>query len=125
MSKLDSEFKNEVNTSFKEFDYVSRKGAVRIGLWILIICLLSASGGVAYKKWKVNKDREIFKQSATYNESVASFLADSYRQFNDTTDKTEQNTIMQYVVMRYPNLDSSKIENVTLRQFYNKCLGGK
>lgn len=123
--KLDRDFKNEVDTSFREFDYIGKKSAVRITLFTLAVCLLLASGGVVYKKWKVNKEREIFKQSATYNESAASFLADSYRQYNSTTDITEQKSIMQYVSMRYSNLDASKIENVTLRQFYNKCLGGK
>jgi len=125
MKKLDKEFKNEVNESFRELDYVGRKGAVRVILWTLAFVLLCGSGGVAYKKWRVNQERKIFKQSVTYNESAASFLADSYRQYNNTTDTAEQKTIMQYVAMRYPNLDSSKIENVTLRQFYNKCLGGK
>ena len=29
---------------------------------------------------------------------------------------------MEYVVMRYPNLDTGNIDNRTLREFYKDCL---
>ena len=123
--KIDKDFKRETDQSFREVDYIGRKAGLRILIVILIIGVLSAVGGVAYKKWKVEKDREIFKQSITYTESAASFLADSYHQYNQTESQTEKNMIMQYVIDRYPNLDTEEIDNAKLRAFYEKCqMGG-
>lgn len=73
-------------------------------------------------KWQTEADREIFKQTTTYSEAAASFLADSYKQYNDAETDADKNTIMEYVVMRYPNLDTDSIDNSKLRQFYNQCL---
>lgn len=73
-------------------------------------------------KWQTEADREVFKQTTTYSEAAASFLADSCKQYNDAETDADKNTIMEYVVMRYPNLDTDSIDNVTLRSFYNQCL---
>lgn len=73
-------------------------------------------------KWQTEADREIFKQTTAYSEAAASFLADSYKQYNDAETDADKNTIMEYVVMRYPNLDTDSIDNSKLRQFYNQCL---
>ena len=73
-------------------------------------------------KWQTEADREVFKQTTTYSEAAASFLADSYKQYNNAETDADKNTIMEYVVMRYPNLDTDSIDNVTLRSFYNQCL---
>lgn len=124
MSKLTKEFKDEVNQEFREFDYVGKRIGIRILVVVLIIGLLSTMGNVLYKEWKTDKDRDIFKNSETYTESAASFLADSYREYNEAETDAEKNAIMQYVIMRYPNLDTDNIDNMTLRQFYNKCLIG-
>lgn len=72
-------------------------------------------------KWQTEADREVFKQTTTYSEAAASFLADSYKQYNDAKTDADKNTIMEYVVMRYPNLDTDSIDNSKLRQFYNQC----
>lgn len=124
MSKLSKDFKNEVNQDFREFDYVGKKVAIRILVVVLIVGLLATVGNVLYKEWKTDKDRDIFKNSVTYTESAASFLADSYKEYNEAETDAEKNAIMQYVIMRYPNLDTDSIDNMTLRQFYNKCLIG-
>lgn len=124
MSKLTKEFKDEVNQEFREFDYVGKRIGIRILVVVLIIGLLSTMGNVLYKEWKTDKDRDVFKNSETYTESAASFLADSYREYNEAETDAEKNAIMQYVIMRYPNLDMDNIDNMTLRQFYNKCLIG-
>ena len=73
-------------------------------------------------KWQTEANREVFKQTTTYSEVAASFLADSYKQYNDAETDTDKNTIMEYVMMRCPNLDTDSIDNATLRQFYNQCL---
>ena len=73
-------------------------------------------------KWETEAEREVFKQTTTYSEAAASFLADSYKQYNDSETEADKNTIMEYVIMRYPNLDTDSIDNDTLRRFYNQCL---
>ena len=120
--RLDEEFKNETNKAFAEGDYVGRKIGIRVVLVIVALATALAVGGMAYKRWRVNQEREIFKNSVTYTESAVSFLADCYKQYNETEDEAEKNTIMEYVIMRYPNLDTNDIKNSTLRQFYNQCL---
>lgn len=123
-TKLDDEFKSEVNTDFREFDYIGKKIAVRVLVVVLIVGVLTSLGNVAYKRWRVDQDREIFKESVSYNEAAAAFLADRYQEYNTAETTAEKATIMQYVVMRYPNLDMYEIDNHTLRQFYNKCING-
>lgn len=123
-TKLDKDFIQEVNTTFKKADYIGKKAIVRILFIAMAVVFLTTIGGVAYKKWRVDKDREIYKQSVTYKETAASFLTDSFRQYNATEDEEKKKSIMQYVVLRYPNLDIDAIENETLSQFYRKCIHG-
>lgn len=124
MNKLNREFKDEVNQEFREADYVGRKVGIRIFIIILIICVLSSIGGVAYKKWKTEKDREIFKQSTTYTESAFAFLAKSMKEYNQAEDEISKKAIADYVIQRYPNLDLEDIDNVDLRNFYRQCMSG-
>lgn len=126
MSKLDKEFKNEVNNEFREMDYVGRKVGTRILIAILVLVILGGIGGVGYTltigRWQKNAEREVFKEGVAYTEQAASFLAKSYKEYSDAESDTEKNTIMEYVIMRYPNLDTDSIDNSTLKQFYIKCL---
>ena len=36
--------------------------------------------------------------------------------------KKDKDAVMEYVIMRYPNIDTDSIDNDTLKQFYMKCL---
>lgn len=121
---IDKEFKSEVRKEFQEFDYVGKRIAIRIFIVVLVIGILSAVGGVVHKRWRVEQEREIFKNSVTYTETAATFLADSYQEYNEAETTAEKTAIMEYVIMRYPNLDVNDIENQTLKNFYNKCLLG-
>ena len=123
-TKLDEKFKSDVNNDFKEWDYIGKKLGIRILIVVLVIGILASVGNVAYKKWRVDQNREIFKESVAYNEAAAAFLADRYQEYNAAETTAEKASIMQYVVMRYPNLDTDEIDNSTLKQFYNKCLNG-
>ena len=126
MSRLSKDFKSKVKQEFREYDYVGGKVLFRFIIVCILLAVIISVGGVIHKKWKTNQDREIFKESVTYTEGAATFLADSYRQYNNTDNESEKTAIMQYVIMRYPDLDTDNIDNVTLKQFYNKCLlGGK
>ena len=119
---MNKETRKEINEEFSIFDYVSRKIMMRAFVVIVIFGVLFGVGGMQYKKYKTEKERDIFKQSTSYNESAASFIADAYVQYNDAESEEDQLAIMKYVRMRYPNLNASHIENATLRQFYNKCI---
>lgn len=124
MSKLDKEFKDEINQEFRVSDYVFKKIAIRVLAIILVVGIFSSVGGFAYKRIKIDQDRKAFKNSVTYMESAVSFLADRYQECNKAETAAEKTAIMKYVVMRYPNLDVDDIENTTLKQFYTKCLIG-
>ena len=125
-NKLDKEFKKEFDNDLREATYATRKIGVRILVCILILAVLGGVGGVAYTKTigkaQKNAEREVYKETVAYTEQAASFLAKSYKEYNDAESDSDKNTIMEYVIMRYPNLDMDSIENSTLRQFYLKCL---
>lgn len=126
MSKLDKEFKQDVDKEVREGTYVVRKIGTKILIAIAVLSVLGGIGGVGYTltigKWQKNAEREVFKDSVTYTEQAASFLAKSYKEYNEAESDTEKNTIMEYVILRYPNLDTDSIDNSTLKQFYIKCL---
>ena len=126
MSKLDKEFKQDVDKEVREGIYIVRKVGTKILIAIAVLAILGGIGGVGYTltigKWQKNAEREVFKSSTAYTEQVASFLAKSYKEYNKAESDTEKNTIMEYVILRYPNLDTDSIDNSTLRKFYIKCL---
>lgn len=125
-SKLDKDFKNEFDNELREGTYVTRKIGIRILIAIAVVVVLAGIGGVGYTltvgKWQKNAEREVFKDSVAYTEQAASFLAKSYKEYNDAETDNDKDTIMEYVIMRYPNFDTDSIDNNTLRQFYIKCL---
>lgn len=125
-SKLDKDFKNEFDNELREGIYVTRKIGIRILIAIAVVVVLAGIGGVGYTltvgKWQKNAERGVFKDSVAYTEQAASFLAKSYKEYNDAETDNDKDTIMEYVIMRYPNLDTDSIDNNTLRQFYIKCL---
>jgi len=73
-------------------------------------------------KWETNAEREVFKETTAYNETAAAFLADCYKQYNDAETDQDKAAIMEYVILRYPNLDYDNIDNSTLQRFYKDCL---
>ena len=126
MSKLDKEFKQDVDKEVREGTYIVRKVGTKILIAIVVLSILGGIGGVGYAltigKWQKNAEREVFKSGTAYTEQAASFLAKSYKEYNETESDTEKNTIIEYVILRYPNLDTDSIDNSTLKQFYIKCL---
>ena len=126
MSKLDKEFKQDVDKEVREGTYIVRKVGTKILIAIAVLAILGGIGGVGYtltiSKWQKNAEREVFKSSTAYTEQAANFLAKSYKEYSDAETETDKNTIMEYVIMRYPNLDTDSIDNSTLKQFYIKCL---
>ena len=124
--KLDKEFKEEFDNELRENTYATRKIGTKIIAGIAILAVLGGVGQVAYTrtigKAQTNAEREVFKSTVAYTEQAASFLAKSYKEYNDASNDNEKEAIMEYVIMRYPNLDTDSIDNSTLKQFYIKCL---
>ena len=123
--RLDREFKDDVKREMKEADYVGSRIFVRIVVILFVIGMLLTGGYFVFGKLNKNIERDVFKQSVTYNEAAASFLAKSYSEYNASDSDTEKKAVMQYVRDRYPNLDTSKLENAHLVTFYNKCMMGE
>lgn len=126
MSKLNKEFKQDVDKELRDGTYIVYKIGTKILITIATLSILGGIGGVGYTltigKWQNNAEREVFKNSVAYTEQAASFLAKSYKEYNEAEYDTEKNTIMEYVILRYPNLDTDSIDNSVLKQFYIKCL---
>ena len=124
--KLDREFKEEFDNELREATYATRKIGTKILIGIVILVILGGIGGVGYtltiSKWQKNAEREVFKDSVAYTEQAASFLAKSYKEYNDAESDKDKDAVMKYVIMRYPNIDTDSIDNDTLKQFYMKCL---
>lgn len=124
--RLDKEFKNDVRKEVKEATYVGTKVTIPAIVWILAVVFVLGAAGVVYTqtigKAQKNAEREVFKDSVAYTEQAASFLAKSYKEYNDADSEQDKDAVMEYIVLRYPNLDTDSIDNSTLRQFYIKCL---
>lgn len=122
MSRVNKKFKENVKTEFAEAGYVGRRIGLRIFIICIIITALGVIGGLAIKWFTVGQERKIFKNSITYTETAASFLADRYKEYNDAKTMADKIAIQKYVIMRYPNLDADDIDNMELRSFYLNCL---
>ena len=117
-------FKREADQEFRRGDYVAKKTLPRYMIIVLILVVFFAIIGFAYNRVRVNVERETFKHSIAYTESAAQVLSKEYQEYNKADNDADRNAIMQYVVSRYPNLDSSEIEDKELREFYKRCLRG-
>lgn len=122
--RLDNEFKKDTDREFREGDYIAKKIFTRGVLIVVLLVVIFGAIGFGYKKFAVNANREIFKDSIAYTETAANFLAKEYQEYNKAETDVEKMAIMQYVINRYPNLDTDDIKNRDLRAFYEKCLRG-
>ncbi len=126
MHRLNKDFKNEVDEEFREGSYVARKALSRVAIAVVTLSVIGGIGKIGYTKYiekqQINAEREVFKSSVAYTEEAASFIAKSYKEYNDADNSADKKAIMEYVSLRYPNLDTDAIENDVLRNFYNKCI---
>ena len=73
--KVNKNFKQEFDQEYANISYAGRKITFKIILWVLILAVIISIGGFGYKYISKYVDREIFKQSATYNEGKLDDLA--------------------------------------------------
>lgn len=123
--KVNKNFKQEFDQEYANISYAGRKITFKIILWVLILAVIISIGGFGYKYISKNVDREIFKQSATYNEGKLDDLAKYRLEMSQTDDPVERAAIQEYVVSVYANYDESKIENRDLREFLKDCRNGE
>ena len=120
------DFKKEFDECYSDGMYATRKLGVTVIVIVLVLTLLGGISGVIFTmtigKARVDAEREVFKSSVAYTEQAASFLAKSYKEYKDSESDSDKKAVMEYVVMRYPNLDVDTIDNEVLKNFYIKCL---
>lgn len=73
-----------------------------------------------FKMRYTNADREVFKQSVTYNEGMLDDLAKYHYEYMQA-DEVEKKAIASLVCSRFANFDKSKIENIELLRFMEEC----
>lgn len=119
--KVDKDFKHEFDQDFADASYGLRKILGKIVMWVLILSIIGGIFGAGFRYFRVNADREIFKQSITYNEGMLDDLA-KYKYEYDTADSDNaRDGIAALVRQRFANFDKSKIENRDLRLFLEDC----
>lgn len=104
----------------------NKKTVLKILAIVIGFVFLLGAIGVAYTrtigKDQANAEREVFKSTAAYTEQAASFLAKSYKEYSDADSADDKTAIQEYVIDRYPNLDTSSILNDSLKNFYESCM---
>lgn len=119
--KVDKDFKNEFDQDFANTSYSIRKILGKIVMWILVLAVIGGLFGFGARYFGVNADREIFKQSVTYNEGMLDDLAKYKFEYDTAKDDIERAAIASLVRERFANFDKSKIENRDLRLFLEEC----
>ena len=126
VTKLEKETKSEIDKEMKVVNYISMKIGIKILFVIIILVVLGGVGKVVYTKTigkeQKNAEREVFKSSTAYTEQAASYLAKAYKEYNEADNDVDKMAIMEYVIVRYPNLNTESIDNSKLRAFYEECL---
>lgn len=64
-----------------------------------------------------NTEREVFKASNPYVESVAGDLSKYKYQYDTAKTDEDRQIIVNYILTQYPNFNANKIENLSLRNF--------
>ena len=73
-----------------------------------------------FKMRYTNADREVFKQSVTYNEGMLDDIAKYHYEYTQA-DEVGKKAIASLVRSRFANFDKSKIENIDLIKFLEEC----
>ena len=100
------------------------------GLGILIL-LIGLSWGAEYlgiiklgifKPMRENVERQVFENTKSYVHGAAQDLAKYYDEYQRAdTDRKEQ--IKQVILMRFPELEASKLPSVSLQTFLRQMRG--
>lgn len=105
-----------------------------IALTLCVVALLLAlpfacgSYNIAYKKTigvqSQSADREIFKETKSYNEGMVQDLARYKLEFEREKDEIARKAIANHINSGYSNFDEMRIQNRDLREFLIKIRRG-
>jgi hypothetical protein len=103
---------------------VSVKMVLGFVVAIFILYLLAGFTGILNIAWMKtiglqtkNVEREVFKVSNPYIESMSRDLANYKAQYDLSKSEVDKTTIIAYIHANYSNFDANKIENFPLRNF--------
>ena len=107
--------------------------------WIIVLCVVGlviigsgidlATGwfGVYYTKTvgkaQENANREVFKQTQSYNDGMAQELVKIKTEYDQAKDSTDKKALVFRVQHDYANFDESKLESESLRSWLIKIRG--
>lgn len=98
---------------------------------LLIVIITASFGGIdlGYTSFfgvkKANAERQVYKESKTYIEGMASDLAKYRMELQTEKDKTAKKAIVDLIVSKYADFDSSKLSDTGLQQFLKDIREGK
>lgn len=75
-------------------------------------------------RWSMNVQRENFKHSKSYVESMISDLSQYKKELDRETDPITRKGIINFIDEYYANFDDSLIDNSTLRYFLQDIRNG-
>ena len=119
--KVSKEFKDEYKQEEAEITYVLRRCITWFVSIVVILGIVFGGINIAERYVKKNADREIFKQSVTYNEGMLDDLAKYKFEYDTAEDDIAKEAIKTVVRSRFANYDRSRIENIELRRFLEEC----
>jgi len=107
-------------------------GVVAIIAASALMLLLALGMGILSLEWKryfnpkhANVEREVFKETRSYNEGMLQQLIDYRLQYYQSDDEDAQAAILSTVRHMYAEYDESKIEMSELRSFVKLAKYGK
>lgn len=103
------------------------KGFLAVIIGVVVICALTF-GGLAYRRYFAPKsqsiDREVFKETKSYNEGMVQDLSKDKLELSQTKDKDARKAIVEHIIEKYSNFDENRIENRELRNFLIEIKNG-
>lgn len=89
--------------------------------WIIGLGFVIGGGLLIYQKTlsiqHANAERQIFKESKSYNEGMVQDLSRDKLELSQTKDNDARNAIIEHILEKYSNFDENRIENRDLRSF--------
>lgn len=94
-------------------------------LLIITILLVGLIVNFFLKKYDSAVDREIFKQSQSYQDGMADDLMDAKKEFDLSKNKDDRIAIINYIKDTFGEYDLKKLRNDKLREFAEDVFDGK
>lgn len=80
-------------------------------------------GGIL-KTERANVERQVFKETKSYNEGMANDLANYKLEYELSQDEVERQAIRRHIIDKYSDFDETKLQSYSLKQFLISMRGG-